>query len=130
MARRKSSGGRVERVLACLVLAVVLAISAAEVQAGKYNLIGEGRQSCGSWTTSAREFGEGRPVIRAGQTHLEQVQWVLGLLSGIGKFTQNYNPLHAADAAGVLVWIDNYCRAHPLEKIEAAATAFVGAHPN
>jgi hypothetical protein len=33
------------------------------------------------------------------------------------------------DANGISGWIDNYCRAHPIEDISEAAKAFLNAHP-
>jgi hypothetical protein len=53
----------------------------------------------------------------------------LGFLSGIG-FTADGDPLAGMDAEGVWSWVDNYCRAHPIEKIAKAAAEFDRIHPS
>ena len=39
------------------------------------------------------------------------------------------DPLNGVDAFAVWAWIDNYCRAHPLDTIQKASVEFVMAHP-
>jgi hypothetical protein len=87
---------------------------------GKY--AGVGLDSCDSWTaarlTPQEKQGDG--------------QWVLAFHSGVGFMggdTGN-NPGNGIDAQGVLAWIDDYCRVHPLEKIVEAVAAFSFAHPH
>jgi hypothetical protein len=55
----------------------------------------------------------------------------LGFLSGIDATINvtKLSPLNGTDAQGVWAWIDNYCQAHPLDKLGDAALAFVAAHP-
>jgi hypothetical protein len=90
---------------------------------GKYSMIGAGASSCGRWVAD-----------RSGQNLYDKVsdeQWVVGFLSGVGYESSGPdNPLNDIDADGVLAWIDNYCRAHPLDRISKAAGAFTFAHPN
>ena len=128
MTRRKPTEGRVRRVLACGALAAVLMTSAAEAVSG-HKIIGVGLGSCGKWTSDAREYGDGRPVIPGSQAHLAQTQWALGYLSGVGLATDAFDPLNNVDAQGVWAWIDNYCQAHT-ERIADAAKAFVDAPPH
>jgi hypothetical protein len=67
---------------------------------------------------------------RAGRGYATE-QWVLGFLSGIGfKGQAEDNPLQGTDNDGVFAWIDDYCRAHPVENISDAASAFYHAHPH
>jgi hypothetical protein len=40
------------------------------------------------------------------------------------------NPLNGLDGDAVFAWIDNYCRAHPLDSIVKATEAFDAEHPN
>jgi hypothetical protein len=102
-------------VTTCLILAVGLMTGSVEAQAG--HMIGLGGNSCGSWTASRR----------GNAAELSQ-QWVLGFLSGLGWEGRN-DPLANMDANGVWAWIDNYCSAHPIEKIADAAGAFFTVHP-
>jgi hypothetical protein len=107
-------------VLAVAILAAALLISSAEAaQPGKYNLIGSGTISCGTWTASRRE---GRALLPE--------QWILGFLSGIGYESEGGdNPLNGVDANAVWAWMDNYCRANPLDDVAKAGAAFVAIHP-
>jgi hypothetical protein len=81
-------------------------------------VIGVGLLSCGNWTAARRSGVASGPE-----------QWVLGFLSGVGIADAGYDPLRSVDAEGVWGWFDNYCGARPLEKIAAAAKAFIVAHP-
>jgi hypothetical protein len=47
---------------------------------------------------------------------LQHQAWVVGFLSGVGFVGQNGDdPSDGVDADGIWAWIDNYCRAHPIE---------------
>jgi hydrogenase/urease accessory protein HupE len=55
--------------------------------------------------------------------------WVLGFLSGVGFAASGLDPLNNMDGEGIWAWIDNYCRAHPIEQLSEATAAFVMEHP-
>jgi hypothetical protein len=103
-----------------LALTASLLISSAEAaQPGSYNMLGVGTISCGAWTASRRE----------GRASLSE-QWILGFLSGVGyEAGGGDNPLNGVDADAVWAWMDNYCRANPLDRVAKAAAAFDAAHP-
>jgi hypothetical protein len=111
-----------------LILAAVAVIlfagTAGAADNGNYTAMGWGNGSCGSWT-AARRTPQGMQARGNGE-------WVLGFLSGAGAMglSQGYDPLHGTDPEGVLAWVDNYCRDHPLESIAEAASAFIHAHPH
>jgi hypothetical protein len=110
------------------VAALATLLLCSPLQAKAYQIAGIGLQSCGSWTAA-----------RGGGMAALEVQWVLGYVSGVGFAGQILSnehsayavidPLDGTDAQAVLAWIDNYCRAKPLDQIEQAAGAFVFAHP-
>ena len=103
-------------VLACMVVAVLAPAEATMAN----NVIGAGIDSCGRWTAD-------RQPVR-GVSAAQDEQWVLGFLSAIGYATAD-GPLDGVDAQAVLAWVDNYCRANPLDHIMDAAHAFYQAHP-
>jgi hypothetical protein len=114
----RQAGRIVLPMLARVILTVALMTGSAEAAEGPiFN--GLGVLSCGTWTDARRDrqaFG--------------YEQWVLGFLSGIGYTGwMNYNPLNGLDANAVLAWIDNFCQAHPLDRISTAASLFVFEHP-
>ena len=61
-----------------------------------------------------------------GQTAGVYEQWVVGFLSGIGYegIGQGDDRLAGVGANGVWTWVDNYCRAHPLDRIVTASKVF------
>lgn len=109
------------RFLLATSLAVVLAGSAAALDQGNYQAIGLGTSSCGAWI-----------AMRQNRQAFGFEQWILGYLSGAG-FMGGPNgtiPLDGVDAQGVLGWVDNYCRAHPLVAVAQAGAAFIAEHPH
>jgi hypothetical protein len=111
-----------------MMLSVVL--TAGTTQAQAYNVMGRGLDSCGAWITHRRDVKVGAPITANSEIADEETNWVVGFLSGVGFMGRgNVNPLDGMDAEGILAWIDNYCRAHPIERIVEAAGAFFYAHP-
>ena len=130
MTRRKPPSCRVRPFLARVVLAAVLMTGDASA-ACLYHAIGSGTDACGSWTANAREYVPGHPVTHGSIAHKEHAQWVVGFLSGVGYTggDKDLDPLNNVDAAGVWAWVDDYCRAHPIQTLITAATAFIKEHP-
>ena len=107
--------------LACLVVAIGL-LGQPRHTSG-FMVIGSGVRSCGAWTADRRY-----PDSIAA---LMDEQWILGFLTGSGDATPgDADPLHGVDAEAVWAWVDNYCRANPLDKIIRAGEAFFREHPS
>lgn len=68
--------------------------------------------SCGYWTEQ-RRLGGGHSQIWEG--------WILGYISGLNAFGPNDGDV-APDVRpeGLMAWVDNYCAAHPLDRISLA----------
>jgi hypothetical protein len=99
----------------------VLSVAGAR-QAFAYHEVGAGVDTCATWT-SDRQNPAAAPA-------LQDEQWVLGFLTGIGfAGGVSDDPLNGMDAAGVWTWIDSYCKQHPAEKVVTAARAFFKSHP-
>nr|WP_294509525.1 hypothetical protein [uncultured Rhodopila sp.] len=108
----------------CLVFLTMALVSvAAAPRALAYHEVGAGIDTCATWT-SDRQSPAGPPA-------LQDEQWVLGFLTGIG-FAGSVadDPLNGVDAAGVWGWIDSYCKQRPEEKLVTAARAFFRSHPH
>ena len=107
--------------LGCTMLAVVilavLSIQALAQGIGSKLVFGQGTNSCGGWTQSRQARS-----VSAGLS----AQWVAGYLSGMNSestlLDPQDDPLLGTDFDGLVAWIDNYCRSHPLEPIVTAAT--------
>jgi hypothetical protein len=96
-------------VVRCMVLCASMML-VADAAAETKHMLGLGGSSCGSWTKAS-------PVTRS----LAQ-QWVVGYLAGLNSQTpDDLDFIKGADFDGLMSWIDNYCRAHPIESINTAA---------
>jgi hypothetical protein len=90
--------------LGALVVGALL-LSASSTSAVTITMKGIGAQSCGTWVESYSP-----PML----------VWVQGFLSH-GAHARQGNILADVGHEAINVWIDNYCRAHPLDLISTAA---------
>jgi len=105
------------KLTALIVLTICFARPAAA--ADEVKTLGAGANAtCGKWLAD-RQSGNA----------FSMSNWALGYLSGAATFSQNLNPLEGLDSDGVLYWIDNFCRSHPLNKFTVALKAFADEHP-
>lgn len=66
--------------------------------------------SCATWTINRSLTG-----------HQTLEGWVLGLISGLNAYgPNNGNIAPGVAAAGLLGWVDNYCKANPLDSVSTA----------
>ena len=96
---------------------LLVPISAPASAAGQqYGVWGFGTQSCGTWTADKQ---------KAGYEQIVDISWVEGYMSAMDRTNPAINVAsHHTDANGMAAWVDNYCAAHPIEQISAAAEAF------
>jgi hypothetical protein len=107
---------------ALIVAAMAMLVSAnssAQPVPHRADIMGPGTISCGKWIEQRREAG----VVMYGSE-----DWVLGFLSGYNEYSSTDGRLTSdTDADGAMTWLDNYCQAHPLDKLATATTALVAA---
>jgi hypothetical protein len=78
-------------------------------------IMGIGTSSCTLWS------GE-----RGAKKDFPWDQWLLGFVSGASHVDGGNAPTtDYSDGASVLGWIEDYCRAHPLDQLAQAARAYV-----
>jgi hypothetical protein len=71
--------------------------------------MGIGAASCGKWSEPHT----------AGAL---EAKWVVGFVSGANMFTENdIIDRPEVDYAALMAWMDNYCKAHPLDTVQVAA---------
>ena len=94
-----------------LTIAVAIWCTAALAQESTA-VLGNGTISCGKWL----QDNQGWPAIA-------NKAWVLGYLTGANAYNSiNDRDISAGkDTAALTAWIDNYCRANPLEDLRSAA---------
>lgn len=100
------------RKIILLVLASCLTVPALAASSGPtINYTTFGNVDCGRWIAEKNPNKKG---------------WVLGMLTGI-NFQHEAEHLWPADPLGKLdsaeqafLWVDNYCKAHPLDKVSNA----------
>lgn len=96
------------------IIAMALLSFTVSSYAGQYTTYGSGVNSCGSWV-KWRKTESG--------WH-QDGQWVNGFISAAGFFGKD---LKQTDSDAMLVFMDNYCQKHPLNKISDGARALVKA---
>lgn len=75
------------------------------------------QDSCGYWSEQRRQT-TGRSQMWEG--------WILGFISGLNVFgANNGNVAPGLQADGLLGWIDQYCSAHPLDRVTLAGFKLV-----
>jgi hypothetical protein len=94
--------------LACIGLTCATSVTLAQ-----HAILAPPNNSCGTWT-NLRKLHAAAPYE----------WWVVGFLSGLSVgFLTGVNAdddvgfLSGQDADGIYAWIDNYCKANPLEKL-------------
>lgn len=97
--------------------AALMSIAVTSAWAGSPVVLGNGAQSCGTWT---RHRQQGNPEW------VDNGVWVVGYISGYNAFGLGSSDVTAGtDTQGVWAWIDNYCANNPLDTIQVAATALI-----
>lgn len=96
------------------MLVAVAVMSASPAIAETVNTSGAGGISCGKWTASR--------VSPMAPEKMMVVSWVQGFLSSLSLST-NRDLLGGRDFEALLGYVDNYCRAHPLDRIADATVS-------
>jgi hypothetical protein len=69
-------------------------------------------RSCGVWIDE-RSHGDSKSALDSSVSQT----WLMGFLSGIAVGLGEDFLKDAPDGASLYLWMDNYCRAHPLNSI-------------
>jgi hypothetical protein len=80
----------------------------------KRTLLGEGNASCGEWTRERQKTGLGGE-LRA---------WVRGYVTAANAYADTQF-LTQTSIDPINIWIDDYCRSKPFEKLAQAVNALV-----
>jgi hypothetical protein len=80
----------------------------------KRTLLGEGNASCGEWTRERQKTGLGSE-LRA---------WVRGYVTAANAYADT-KFLTRTSIDAINIWIDDYCRSKPFEKLAQAVDALV-----
>lgn len=78
-------------------------------------VLGNGISSCGTWTKERQTDAVNSALL---------TQWVAGFLSGM-NVPNATDVLVDKDYDGLMGWIDNYCRANPLNSVGIASAALM-----
>jgi hypothetical protein len=100
--------------MALAAAAMMLAGAGTWAEGGR--IVGFGSRSCGYWTQVRTSPG----ASRAGPE-----TWVAGFVSGMNQDPTHLDALDETDYDGLMAWIDNDCKAYPLQQIADAAYRLV-----
>ena len=102
-----------------LGLAIVLVgmLLAGEADAQMLRILGAGAAVCGRWVTDRREDSA---------LAIYEFSWVLGFFTGLNaglpaESSNDHQVGAQLDVDVARVWLDNYCTAHPLDRLGKAA---------
>ena len=102
-----------------LGLAIVLAVMlfAGKADAQMLRILGAGATVCGRWVIDRREDSA---------LAIDEFSWVLGFFTGLNaglpaESSNDHQVGAQLDVDVARVWLDNYCTAHPLDRLSKAA---------
>ena len=98
--------------VAIFALGMVLAASVEDASAEKRIFFGDGANSCRAWTDARAQHPQGVRLLE---------EWVLGFVSGANIYDDSPEMLKQMDERAIFAWIDDYCRAHAVERVDDAA---------
>ena len=104
---------RLRALLLAFGLCITATMARADEHPGQVMVFGSGTASCGSWMLSRNNY--------------ENDAWIFGFLTAYNMYLVKRGTTISAgtDASGPIGWVDNYCRAHPLDSIFDAAVRLV-----
>ncbi|TAM51220.1 MAG: hypothetical protein EPN57_18375 [Paraburkholderia sp.] len=108
------------KTLVVSLIAVLLCVAANANARDTVEQLGKGVGStCGTWTAERKTSTQ----------WFSAANWVLGFMSGAASALDR-DLLDGLDSNAVLGWMDNYCRAHPLDQIADGATSLLETRAN
>jgi hypothetical protein len=87
-----------------------------------YTVYGFGTKSCGKWTEAVTAASLRRDIADR-YIDMANEQWIAGFVSGAG-YTDS-KAFRDADIEGIRAFVNNYCTAHPLDKMGDAAEKLI-----
>jgi hypothetical protein len=93
----------------CIIAMMALALLTAENSVMALTTIGD--RSCGQWVGRTKS-----PLDRIGAEN-----WLMGFMTGLAVDSQK-DVLAEPDGDSLILWMDNYCKSHPLDTVGAGAT--------
>ena len=117
------------RPFAVAVFIVVLWTSTGAADDADFGVRGLGTQSCENFLADAKRAEDGRLPADV-YTHLAALAWVQGFVSYPALLALNTTQptdyrIKDVDPESMNLWLGNYCRQHPLEKIVDAAIGLI-----
>ncbi len=102
-----------------LILIVAMALVSSSVWGGVY-IMGAGTIGCGEFVKERQESDVKSDL---------NSQWILGFISAINVRRNEENEDSVlgmdTDIVSIELWLENYCREHPLEKLYKASKALI-----
>jgi len=103
--------------LGCAVIAFAGPGMARASDNGKqFVIFGAGLDTCGKWVAARSGPGHGDA----------QLTWIAGYLTGFNEWGWRGRDISGGeDGPAIAGWMDNYCRAHPLDNLREATDALI-----
>jgi hypothetical protein len=86
-------------------------------------MLGAGASSCGDWLS---ERQAAVTTQKPSAALWGESQWILGFIAGANVgIAPDMNLIDGTTGTALMVWVDNYCKEHPLENVATAASALL-----
>lgn len=93
------------------LVATMICAAAMSLSTSSFALSTIGDRTCGAWVSDRAEA----------TGNLGSTSWLTGLMTGLA-IASDADVLKNTDGPSMLMWMDNYCRAHPLDRVATGAT--------
>ena len=111
--------------------ALLLTANVAHAETGKPFIIGVGRNSCGQLIAASGKgpLGQHQEMdtekgVFVGE-YAEYLGWLEGFVSGYNATAERQKQVRGIEAAAMDLWMRNWCKEHPTQKVFEAATVFI-----
>lgn len=114
----KTRTGQMKKFPRIHLVAILLAFTGCAAQA-QSKVYGNGAASCGLFVAAAEAARQGNPSVDS------YMMWFSGYAS-LASAQTGIDYFAGADVKGQQLWLENYCRAHPLAQFDEAAAQLMG----
>jgi hypothetical protein len=100
-----------KKAIALALVGLAIGTVGVEARAGASHITSLGEWSCGDWYAHKPSDPNKPSLIRSGQ-----INWLIGYMTGLAS-ASGEDILASTGTASVVLWMDNWCQANPLESI-------------
>ena len=102
-----------KRILMMFALCAQIGTASAADKLGRYLVVGHGVEACHHWVTERKKNSPRAQELES---------WIMGYVTGTNFWRPDTGDVTGGlDGPALYEWMDNYCKAHPKERLADAA---------